>query len=81
MMLFDSEGKIRRYESPEAILEEFAILRLEYYHKRKLSLLAVRSLPPLGLTLTADPHEYVFNVVLMYTVSLSLLFPTCRPLR
>lgn len=44
MMLFDSEGKIRRYESPEAILEEFAILRLEYYHKRKLSLLAVRSL-------------------------------------
>ena len=44
MMLFDSEGKIRRYESPEAILEEFAILRLEYYHKRKLSLLAVRTL-------------------------------------
>ena len=44
MMLFDAEGKIRRYESPEAILEEFAAMRLQFYHKRKLSLLAVRAL-------------------------------------
>ena len=41
MMLFDADGKIRRYESPEAILEEFAVLRLAYYSKRKDSLLAV----------------------------------------
>lgn len=46
MMLFDAEGKIQRYESPEAILAEFATLRLLYYHKRKLSLLAVSPQPP-----------------------------------
>lgn len=63
MMLFDSEGKIRRYESPEAILEEFAILRLEYYHKRKLSLLAVRSLPLTYITCEIIAPRVVLIVV------------------
>ena len=35
MVLFDAAGKIKRYESPEAILKEFYIVRLEYYKKRK----------------------------------------------
>lgn len=35
MICFDSNGKIRKYESPEEILEDFYPLRLQYYQKRK----------------------------------------------
>ncbi|KIJ32068.1 hypothetical protein M422DRAFT_185076 [Sphaerobolus stellatus SS14] len=35
MMCFDPEGKIKRYESPEAIIEDFYPVRLAYYQKRK----------------------------------------------
>ncbi|KAF8641179.1 hypothetical protein AX17_000814 [Amanita inopinata Kibby_2008] len=35
MMCFDFEGKIKKYESPEEILEEFYPVRLAYYQKRK----------------------------------------------
>jgi DNA topoisomerase-2 len=41
MMLFDADGKIRRFGSPEEIIEAFAPLRLEFYHKRKAHLLQV----------------------------------------
>lgn len=40
-MLFDAEGKIRRYDSPEEILTEFFNLRLQYYEKRRVALLQV----------------------------------------
>ncbi|KAJ1280587.1 hypothetical protein BS78_04G244200 [Paspalum vaginatum] len=39
MHLFDSDGKIRKYDTPEQILEEFFNLRLEFYFKRKEALL------------------------------------------
>ncbi|KIY93608.1 DNA topoisomerase II [Monoraphidium neglectum] len=39
MMLFDAEGKIRRYESPEEILTEFFGMRLQYYERRRVALL------------------------------------------
>ena len=39
MMLFDADGKIRRYDSPEEILLEFFELRLMYYERRRVSLL------------------------------------------
>ncbi|KAF7063584.1 hypothetical protein CFC21_070099 [Triticum aestivum] len=35
MHLFDSDGKIRKYDTPEDILTEFFKLRLEYYRRRK----------------------------------------------
>ncbi|KAF9068525.1 DNA topoisomerase [Rhodocollybia butyracea] len=35
MICFDMDSKIRRYDSPEAILEEFYPSRLAYYQKRK----------------------------------------------
>jgi DNA topoisomerase-2 len=35
MVAFDSEGRIRKYASPEEILTDFFHLRLEYYQKRK----------------------------------------------
>ncbi|XP_062222323.1 DNA topoisomerase 2-like [Phragmites australis] len=38
MHLFDSDGKIRKYDTPEQILEEFFKLRLEFYEKRKKAL-------------------------------------------
>jgi DNA topoisomerase-2 len=35
MTMFDSEGRIRQWESATAILDEFYTLRLQYYDKRK----------------------------------------------
>jgi len=35
MVLFDSEGRIKKYKSTLEILEEFATVRLQYYHHRK----------------------------------------------
>ncbi|RXW18452.1 hypothetical protein EST38_g7420 [Candolleomyces aberdarensis] len=35
MMLFDFEGKIKKYDSPEEVIEEFYPIRLAYYQKRK----------------------------------------------
>jgi len=35
MVLFDSEGKIKKYKSALEIIEEFAAMRLQYYHSRK----------------------------------------------
>eukprot|EP00747_Dinoflagellata_sp_TGD_P131237 gnl/TRDRNA2_/TRDRNA2_174938_c5_seq1.p1 gnl/TRDRNA2_/TRDRNA2_174938_c5~~gnl/TRDRNA2_/TRDRNA2_174938_c5_seq1.p1 ORF type:complete len:1261 (-),score=369.85 gnl/TRDRNA2_/TRDRNA2_174938_c5_seq1:302-4027(-) len=40
MILFDSEGKIRKYESANDILVEFACVRLRVYNQRKEFLLA-----------------------------------------
>jgi hypothetical protein len=45
MMLFDAEGKIKRYDSPEQILQEFFDLRLQYYEKRRVALLQVGVIP------------------------------------
>lgn len=36
MICFDFDGKIKRYETPEAILEDFYPQRLAYYQKRKV---------------------------------------------
>jgi DNA topoisomerase-2 len=38
MHLFDAEGRIKKYDTPEQIIEEFYPLRLKYYSKRKESL-------------------------------------------
>ncbi|RDX60756.1 DNA topoisomerase 2, partial [Mucuna pruriens] len=39
MHLFDAEGKIKKYDNPEQILEEFFPLRLDYYERRKKHIL------------------------------------------
>eukprot|EP00451_Oxyrrhis_marina_P028882 CAMPEP_0204363316 /NCGR_PEP_ID=MMETSP0469-20131031/40281_1 /ASSEMBLY_ACC=CAM_ASM_000384 /TAXON_ID=2969 /ORGANISM="Oxyrrhis marina" /LENGTH=1309 /DNA_ID=CAMNT_0051352055 /DNA_START=28 /DNA_END=3957 /DNA_ORIENTATION=- len=39
MMLFDRDGRIKKYESALEILRDFAVVRLEYYEKRKAFLL------------------------------------------
>ena len=36
MICFDADGKIKKYNSAEQILEEFYPLRLAYYQKRKV---------------------------------------------
>lgn len=38
MMCFDLDGKIKKYNSPEDIIEDFFPVRLEYYQKRKVCL-------------------------------------------
>ncbi|WJX39561.1 DNA topoisomerase 2 [Trifolium repens] len=40
MHLFDAEGKIKKFDTPEQILEEFYPLRMEYYERRKKYILA-----------------------------------------
>ncbi|SCZ87504.1 BZ3500_MvSof-1268-A1-R1_Chr2-2g04970 [Microbotryum saponariae] len=35
MVMFDSQGKIKKYATPEEVLDDFYDVRLEYYHKRK----------------------------------------------
>ncbi|KJE90404.1 DNA topoisomerase II [Capsaspora owczarzaki ATCC 30864] len=35
MVFFDAEGRIKKYDSPQAILRDFYDLRLKYYQKRK----------------------------------------------
>ena len=40
MVLFDSKGKIKKYEDTKEILKEFYKIRLSYYQKRKDALLA-----------------------------------------
>ncbi|XP_037467337.1 DNA topoisomerase 2-like [Triticum dicoccoides] len=39
MRLFDSDGKIRKYDSPEDILKEFFKLRLQFYGRREAVML------------------------------------------
>jgi hypothetical protein len=39
MILFDQEGRIKKYDNPEAILEDFYPVRLGYYQKRKVRFL------------------------------------------
>lgn len=39
MHLFDAEGRIKKYETAEEILQDFYKLRLDYYARRKVSLL------------------------------------------
>jgi DNA topoisomerase-2 len=43
MMLFDAEGHIKRYDSPEDILREFFDLRLQFYERRRVGLLQVHA--------------------------------------
>lgn len=40
MHLFDANGRIRKYETPLEVLEEFYSIRIEYYDRRKASMLA-----------------------------------------
>jgi len=40
-MLWDKNGVIRKFDTPEEILEEFYDLRLSYYDKRRASLIQV----------------------------------------
>mmetsp|Transcript_21100 Transcript_21100/g.49104 ORF Transcript_21100/g.49104 Transcript_21100/m.49104 type:complete len:1219 (+) Transcript_21100:71-3727(+) len=40
MMLFDAEGKIKKYDTPVDVMKDFAQVRLQIYEKRKAHLLA-----------------------------------------
>ncbi|KAJ4773439.1 DNA topoisomerase 2 [Rhynchospora pubera] len=49
MHLFDSKGVIKKYDTPEQILEEFFHMRLDFYAKRKRALLHSLELDQLKL--------------------------------
>lgn len=44
MICFDLDSKIKKYSSPEQIIEDFYPVRLSYYQKRKASLFYVSCL-------------------------------------
>ena len=44
MHLYNSQGKIKKYNSVKEILEEYYIVRLEYYQKRKDYLRVLKSM-------------------------------------
>lgn len=46
MVMFDPQGKIKKYVSPEQVIEDFYDVRIEYYHKRKVSYRALLSSRP-----------------------------------
>ncbi|CAN1342380.1 DNA topoisomerase 2 [Linum perenne] len=50
MHLFDPSGRIKKYDNPEQVIEEFFHLRLEYYDKRKKTKLAALELELLRLS-------------------------------
>ena len=52
MICFDFEGKIKKYDSPEAIVEDFYPVRLAYYQKRKVRILGPQC--PLKLMILAE---------------------------
>lgn len=47
MMAFDFDGKIKKYSSPEEIIEDFYPVRLAWYQKRKVC----------GIDVDPDPHS------------------------
>ncbi|CAI0404684.1 unnamed protein product [Linum tenue] len=49
MHLFDPAGKIKKYDNPEQVIEEFFHLRLDYYDKRKKAKLAALEMELLRL--------------------------------
>ncbi|KAF3321549.1 DNA topoisomerase 2 [Carex littledalei] len=60
MHLFDAKGVIKKYDTPEKILEDFFHLRLEYYAKRKRVLLENLELDLLKL---ANKVRFILGVV------------------
>ncbi|NP_001313088.1 DNA topoisomerase 2-like [Nicotiana tabacum] len=60
MHLFDSNGKIKKYDNPEDILEEFYHVRLEYYEKRKKALLEILELELLRIE---NKVKFILGVV------------------
>ena len=66
MHLFDSSGRIKRYATPEAIIDEFVTVRLEGYAKRKKSQMEILSHRVLLL------HERIHFLDLVTTGKLQL---------
>ncbi len=81
MVLFNSEGKLRRYSAVEDILDEFYIVRLEYYGKRKAFIIRSlkRELEILEnklrfiLAVTAEPPEIKINKTKKKDILLDLI--------
>jgi DNA topoisomerase-2 len=69
MVMFNSKGQLRRYNNVEEIIEEFFILRLEYYQKRKdyiianltKELIILENKVRFILAVTADKPELKIN--------------------
>jgi len=62
MVLFDKDGLIKRYASAEHILEEFFHLRLDFYARRRVSLIqvpprAARAAAPSGRAAPGGPAQ------------------------
>ena len=80
MMLFDADGLITKYNSPEHILRDFFALRLDHYEKRRVQLLARaqnqllrisnKARPPAALLACRTRMSSSFGVIAAQTRSL-----------
>ena len=60
MVLFDAEGRVRRYESADEILRDFFALRLDFYSKRRAALIAAAEADALR---AANKARFIGSVV------------------
>ena len=56
MMCFDFDGKIKKYSSPEEIIEDFYPVRLAWYQKRKVCGATLEESHQLTVCVRAGPH-------------------------
>ena len=82
MMLFDKDGNIKRYETPQDILMEFFDMRIDFYEKRRHALLKVLKiyLPILFFSCFLDPQiMFYFPVSKIKSIYRKYLHPFCLP--
>lgn len=58
MMCFDFDGKIKKYNSPEEIIEDFYPVRLAWYQKRKVCGATLVQLHALTVFACPGPHGW-----------------------
>jgi hypothetical protein len=62
MVCFDPSGKIKKYSTPEQILDDFYDVRLAYYQKRKVSSLNISQKKLVScLTITVSSKSPLFH--------------------
>ena len=74
-MLFDAEGKIKRYDSPEEILSEFFDLRLQFYERRRQGLLQART----AGSLMCMPTCWMFMHACSSPTTTTHIYPNTQP--
>jgi DNA gyrase/topoisomerase IV subunit A len=66
MMLFDVNRQIMKYNSPEHIIQDFFTLRLQYYEKRRIHLLAVAQNQLMRISNKACTDDHLCSPIILW---------------